>query len=146
MTTTTEIPPTTATNDTTESANPASATKRPSKLALKRALLEKERISLKNKGQLQIIAIVEQVATVRKVDWKLLFSPDRGNDAVSSARVLAMGLCAALEVPQFIVARAFSRNWATVYSAEVRCSTLYRKNAKFRKEWDTLVAACGSGE
>ena len=104
---------------------------------------QKERISLRNKSQSRIVTIVEHVAAARGIDWKQLFSPDRGCDATSAARVLAMGLCTALDIPQFLVARAFSRNWATVYSAEVRCSTLYRKSPTFRTEWDTLVDACG---
>lgn len=106
----------------------------------------KERLSQRRKSQCRIATIVEQVALARGVEWTHLFSPERCCDATSAARVLAMGLCATLDVPQFLVARAFSRNWATVYSAEVRCSTLYRKSPTFRTEWDAIVKACGETE
>lgn len=133
---TTDIPPTTG-----DSATP-SPEKRLSQRNSARVQVAQRRASAKGKGQRLIITIVERVATLRKVDWHQLFAIERGSPAVASARVLAIGLCTALDVPQFIVAKAFSRNWATIYKAEIRCSTLYRTNPKFRKEWDKLVESC----
>ncbi len=115
---------------------------RRTKLDRKRLKREAERQARKGKCTRQILHVVESVATLRQVPWVKLFSPDRESDAVSSARVVAMGLCCALGVPQYMVARAFSRNWATVFSAEKRCSKLYRAKPEFRKEWDGLAAKC----
>lgn len=115
---------------------------RKTKLDRKRAKRELERQARKSKCSRQILRVVEAVAAMRQVDGHRLFSAGRESDAVSAARVLAMGLCCALEVPQFMVARAFARDWATIHSAEKRCSKLYRDRAGFRKEWDALDKQC----
>lgn len=117
--------------------------KRLARAALRRQQTAEKRTHRRNQSYLRITDVVERVAIVRKVDWKDILCPDRGCPAIASARVLAMGICTALEVPQFHVAKAFSRTWATIYSAEVRCSELYRESPAFRKEWDDLMKATG---
>ncbi len=97
-----------------------------------------QRQAIRSKSTRQILRIVENVAASRQVEWQAMFRKDRGSNQVSAARVFAMGLCCAMEVPQFIVARAFGRDWASVFSAEKRCSKLYRESATFRREWDAL--------
>ncbi|MCU0751549.1 MAG: hypothetical protein MUC40_00700 [Akkermansiaceae bacterium] len=97
-----------------------------------------QRAALKNKCARRILLIVETVAARRRVDARELFADGRGTNEVSAARVLALGMCCACDVPQYIVARAFRRTWQTVFSAEIRCSKLYREKAEFRKEWDDL--------
>jgi hypothetical protein len=103
---------------------------------------EIKRQALRSKCARRIINIVETVADRRNVPWKALFDSGRGTNAASSARVLAMGLCCALDIPQYMVARSFRRSWATVFLAEKRCSKLYRESARFRKEWDSISEAC----
>lgn len=100
--------------------------------------LEVERQALRSKTIRRMMGIVEGVAEARSVTWQDLFSKKRGNNATARARVLAMGLCCALDLPQYMVARAFQRTWATVFCAEQRCSKLYKKDPEFRKEWDRL--------
>lgn len=87
----------------------------------------------------RILRLVEAVAVVRLVEWRLLFSPHREAEKVAGARVLAMAVCAAQGVPLCHIARAFGRTWATVYSAEQSCARRYRHSAAFREEWDELT-------
>lgn len=107
-----------------------------------RKTTEIQRQAIRSKCAKKILLIVETVASTRNIDWKPIFDKERGTNAASAARVLAMGLCCALEIPQYMVARCFKRTWPTVYSAEQRCSKLYRESAKFRREWDALLIAC----
>jgi hypothetical protein len=70
-----------------------------------------------------------------------VFSDKREHPAIADARVLAMGLCCAQDVPICIVARAFKRTWQTVYGAEEHCSRRYQASKRFRAEWDALATA-----
>jgi hypothetical protein len=108
---------------------------------------EMQRQARKSRASRVIVQVVEMVAKRRGVKYQAMISLDRGTPAAADARVLAMGLCCALEVEQFIVARAFNRDWATIYSAQVRCSSLYgrKANKAFRKEWDELFSAVADG-
>ena len=121
---------------------PPSRAKARKQAADRRAQTAAQRANRKTRSQRCILRVVERVATARKVDWHAIFSTERGCRKISGARGLAMAICAALEVPQFLIARAFSRTWAAVYSAEVRCSALYHESEAFRKEWDALIQAC----
>lgn len=112
--------------------------RRAARRAESRKAADIQRQSLRSRCTRRIITIVETVATARGIQWQPLFAPERGNNATASARVLAMGLCCAMDVPQYMVARAFRRSWATIFCAEVRCSKLYKSDAAFRKEWDRL--------
>lgn len=98
-----------------------------------------QRQSLRSKCVRRISAIVEIVATARSVPWESFFTPGRGSKRQADARVLAMAICCAMEIPQYMVARAFSRSWASVFAAEKRASKKYRESAEFRKEWDNLT-------
>ncbi|RYD21746.1 MAG: hypothetical protein EOP88_10370 [Verrucomicrobiaceae bacterium] len=110
--------------------------------AERRAETAARRSSQKTRSQRCILRVVERVATTRQVDWNAILSTERGCRKISGARGLAMALCAALDVPHFLIARAFSRSWASVYSAEVRCSALYHQDPAFRQEWDSHIKAC----
>jgi len=101
--------------------------------------------SRRRKAQKRMVPIVRAVAKARNVDWKDLFNPNRGHPQVAKARALAMALCVELDVPHHLVARAFDRSWATVYSAVTNCSRKYfdAANTAFRAEWDTLYQTLG---
>lgn len=86
----------------------------------------------------RITAIVETVATARGVDWRPMLAKRRGSPQVADSRTLAVAMCCALGIPQYLVARSFQRTWASIYCAEIQCSRHYRKSAAFRKEWDSL--------
>lgn len=98
-----------------------------------------QREALRSKCVRRISAIVEIVATARSVPWESFFTPGRGSKRQADARVLAMAICCAMDIPQYMVARAFSRSWASVFAAEKRASKKYRESAEFRKEWDNLT-------
>lgn len=102
------------------------------------AALEIKRQAIRSKSSRHIIRVVELVAKARDVEWQSIFSQSRGSKSVADARVFSIALCCAHGVPQYMVARAFQRNWATVFSAERRCSQLYQEVPDFRKEWDSL--------
>ncbi len=93
----------------------------------------------RGRSKATILRIVEQVAELRGVGWEAIFSRRRECERVASARTLAMAACAAAGVPLCHVARAFSRTWETVYSAETNCSRRYRTSAGFRREWQQLT-------
>jgi chromosomal replication initiation ATPase DnaA len=86
-----------------------------------------------------VLRLVAAVAVVRGVEWQLLFSPRRECERVASARAFAMALCACEHVPLCHIARAFGRDWSTVYSAEQTCARRYRQSAAFRTEWDSIA-------
>jgi hypothetical protein len=94
----------------------------------------------RGRSRKKILAVCEHVATVRRVDGRLLFSPRRESEPVASARTFAMAACHAVGVPLVHTALAFRRQWQTIYSAENQCACRYRNSATFRAEWDTLVS------
>lgn len=111
------------------------------KVARQRERMLRVRKGERDKSAVKIIRIVEAVATLRGVNWRDMFALERGTDPVSAARVFAMAACGAAGVPIFHTSRAFGRNWATIYSAEMRCGRLYRSSKQFRAEWDGVTSA-----
>lgn len=67
-----------------------------------------------------IQTVVEEVAVARHVGWKALFAAERGSPEVAAARVLAMAICCAANIPMSVVGKAFDRRWQTVDSARQR--------------------------
>ena len=99
------------------------------------------REAVKSKALRRIVAVVEAVTASRRIRYQDVMSPRRETPAIAEARVLAMGLCCALDVPICIVARAFDRRWHTVYGAEESCSKRYKRSEGFRREWETMSTA-----
>ena len=98
----------------------------------------------RSKGQIQII--VERVAELRGVAAADLFLRRRESETVASARSLAMAACCSVGVPLCHIARAFGRQWQTVYSAEMQASRRYRNSAVFRHQWDTITRGMNESE
>jgi len=95
---------------------------------------------LKGRSKGIILSVVTAVAEIRGVDPRAMFGRNRGNWKVAGAKSMAMGICGYLGVPICHVARAFGRDWSTVYSAEMTCSRRYRNSSAFRLEWDNITA------
>lgn len=64
-----------------------------------------------------IQTVVELAAESRRVGWQAIMDAERGSPQVAAARVLAMAVCCAANIPMHVVGRAFGRKWQTVDSA-----------------------------
>lgn len=71
-----------------------------------------------------VLRIVEEAALSRGVGWQAILDPERGSPAVAAARVMAMAVCCAANIPMHVVGRVFSRTWQTVDSARQRQTAL----------------------
>jgi hypothetical protein len=104
-----------------------------------RADYERARRAFRASFQATIARAVDIIADSRKIPWRDFFTAGRGPDAISAARVFAMAVLVEIDVPPHLVARAFSRKWATVASACERCAMLRESDADFREEWRAVI-------
>lgn len=102
--------------------------------------------AVKSRSKDQIQTIVERVAEVSGVAAADLFLRQRESETVARARTLAMAACCSVGVPLCHVARAFGRQWQTVYSAEKQAARRYRNSSVFRRQWDTITRGMNENE
>lgn len=100
----------------------------------------------KPRSKERIRRVLELVAEIRGVNAESILLTQRESERVASARSMAMAACVAVGVPLCHVARAFRRDWATVWVAEVRASRQYQNSANYRTEWDKITAGLHSSD
>jgi hypothetical protein len=88
-----------------------------------------------------VLAVVDQVATLRGVDPSLILSPRRESEKAASARLFAMGASIAKGIPFKVVATTFRRDWATTYRAEVMMQRRLKSSTAFLAEWQAVAAS-----
>lgn len=99
----------------------------------------KRRAAEKRKSARMIQLVVERVASVRSVPAVAVVISGCECQRIAAARSLAMALCVEAGVPTFHVARAFQRNWATVYAARRYHNRRRSAHEAFRTEWHNLL-------
>lgn len=93
------------------------------------------------KHRAAVLAVVDQVASLRGVDPALILSPLRESEKAASARLFAMGACIAKGIRFSTVAETFRRDWATIYRAEVMMQRRLKSSTAFLAEWQAVAAS-----